>query len=1369
MTTDVQVRPEEAERLVSPEGNAVAASAPVCVVGIGASAGGLDALERFFDNLPRGTGMAFVVVQHLSPDFRSMMDELLARHTELPVRLVEDGETVEANRVYLIPPGKEMIISGGRLLLTERDKQQELSLPIDVFFRSLAQDCGPRAVAIVLSGGGSDGSRGVKAVHEAGGLVIVQDVESAQFDGMPKTARDAGVAEWVLAPHEMPAVLLRHSKSARPGQPLHGASKRVSGTSKGFDAIYEMLETEFGLDFTHYKPSTVTRRIERRLALARAHDIEPYVATLRRERAELDILYGDLLIGVTRFFRNEEAFEALENDVLPELLGRGRRDVPFRAWIAGCATGEEAYSLAITLQEAMARVGERPIKIFATDVHRGSLERAARGVYEAEAVANVSPERLDRYFQRVGHTYQVVPDLRQMIVFAPHNVIKDAPFTRVDMISCRNLLIYLQPPAQQKALSLFHFALNRGGVLFLGPSESPGHLASDYETLDKHWRLYRKFSDVRVPVEARLQPPRPAEARHVGTTANAAAPRYSLSHLLGTYDTLLDEFVPPSLLVNDRGELVHAFAGASRFLKPHDGRQALDVLELVDAELKIVLSGAIRRALAEPAAIVFNGVRVSATAEKTTLHRVTVRRVASSRQRGPLHVLITFHALHAAPVEAAPESTETEFNLDKVSRDQLRALEAELNSTKESLQATIEELEAANEELQASNEELQASNEELQSTNEELQSVNEELYTVNAEHQRKIGELVELTNDMDNLLSSTDIGTIFLDADLNIRKFTPRIAETFNLVPHDVGRSIETFAHTLHHAPLVDELKTCLSTGERVEREIRDVRGRCFFLRILPYRARGNVGGVVLTLIDASGLKAAEDALFHERYLLNSLLFSVPDAICFKDVRGRFIRANHAMGARLRLADPGEAAGKTAYDLMDEATARSQWAAEEAVIRSGEPQTYVLEKRFGKDGVEAWDLVSRLPLRDRAGIVGVIGIYRDVTREKHAEAKIQEAVRRRDQFLAMLSHELRNPLGAIVTATRLLKLIPGSAAPPARILETLERQSGQMARLLDDLLEASRVTQNKIELRRAVVDLGAVTNEAVDAVRGLMEARGLELSVETVPGACYVDGDPARLQQIQVNLLNNAAKYTPCGGHVRLRAAREGSAAVIRVQDDGAGISPNMLESVFDLFVQSSSTLDRSDGGLGLGLTLVRSLVDMHGGTVTAESEGPGKGSQFVVRLPLASPPRDVQTVARSRLPSGPSTTQGAKVVVVEDNEDSRHMLCSLLEHAGFDCKSAGTGLEGLALIDATLPDVAILDVGLPEMDGLELARRIRKDPRHEKVHLLALTGYGQPADRSAACEAGFDGHLVKPVDPDQLVKRLSQAVANHTAAPPSA
>ncbi len=1310
------------------------------VVGIGASAGGLEALQHFFDNIATDTEMAFVVVQHLSPDFKSLMDELLGRHTELPIHLVEDGMQVEAGHVYLIPPKMEMIISQGRLLLSERDRQQELTLPIDVFFRSLAQDCGPRAAAIVLSGTGSDGSRGIRDVHAGGGLVIVQDLDSAQFDGMPRTAQETGVADFILAPQEMPRVLEEHVKRTGQRRPPPRAARTTA-----FSDVYRLLEQEFGIDFTHYKPSTVTRRIERRLRLAQIDDLPQYVAHLRTERSELDTLYRDLLIGVTRFFRNEEVFDILRRNVLAELVRNARPHQPVRVWVAGCATGEEAYSYAILLHELTADVPDRSFKIFATDVHRGSLELAGRAFFGAESLANVSQERKDRYFIRSGSSYQVVPELRQSIVFAAHNVIRDAPFTRVDLVSCRNMLIYLQPTVQQKVLNQFHFALNRGGTMVLGPSESPGALLKDFETIDPHWRIYRKHSDVRTPVDPRLQP-RFIEPRLGPPVVNSPFARYSMSSLLATYDVLLEDYMPQSLLVNERGELVHAFGGASRFLKPRDGRQGLDIVDQVDDQLKPLLIGGLRRALGSPIAVAFKNVRVRLGDEEGS-YNVTLRRVVPRNSEIP-HILISF-----VPVEGVARAAdkETEIDVGQLSRDQLGSLQNELDYTKENLQAAVEQLETGNEELQASNEELMSSNEELQSTNEELQSVNEELYTVNAEYQSKIAQLTELTNDMDNLLASTDIGTIFLDEHLRIRKFTPQIAESFNLLPQDVGRSIEAFTNTIEHPELTADTRRVLATGVRVEREVRDQHGRALFLRILPYRAKGGTAGAVITFVDVTGLKAAEDALFHERYLLNSLMTTVPDAIYFRNTGGKFIRANRAAAARLGVADPASAEGKTPFELAPAATAALFHGQDEDVLRTGNAQHYSLESRGGSEGQMGWELVTRLPLLDIAKkIVGMIGISRDVTAQKQAEEKIREAVRRRDEFLAMLSHELRNPLAAVVTATELLKSDAAKLDGHRPLLEVLDRQSHQMSRLLDDLLDASRVTQNKIELRTTALDLRAVVNDAIEASRGLMAAHGLTMSVAIHPGPLVVSGDASRLQQVCVNLLTNAAKYTPRGGNVKLEVRPEGPDAVVRVCDDGVGIAPAMLDAIFDLFVQSTRTLERAQGGIGVGLTLARSLVEMHGGTLTAQSEGEGCGSTFEVRIPLSTTaigPDGGAPIAK--------VAKGSRIVVVEDNADAREMLCHLLNRSGFDCRSAGDGLEAVALIDAFLPDVAIIDVGLPGIDGFELARRLRAGTRHSGLTLIAVTGYGQKADHRSSLAAGFNAHLVKPVKYDQLSQLL--------------
>jgi two-component system CheB/CheR fusion protein len=831
-----------------------------------------------------------------------------------------------------------------------------------------------------------------------------------------------------------------------------------------------------------------------------------------------------------------------------------------------------------------------------------------------------------------------------------------------------------------------------------------------------------------------------------------------MANLLATYDVLLEDFMPPSLLVNDRNELVHAFGGASRFLKPRDGRQGLEIFDQVDEDLRLILAGGLRRALLSATPIVFKNFRYKSgdSGDEDVMHDVQLRRVSPRNTEVP-HILISFEA-HAGP--AAATEAATEIDLREVSRDQLGVLKAELDYTKDNLQSAIEQLETGNEELQASNEELMSSNEELQSTNEELQSVNEELYTVNAEYQSKIGQLTELTNDMDNLLASTDIGTIFLDEQLRIRKFTPQAADSFALMPHDLGRSIETFTNTMQHPELVADVRQVLATGVRVERDVKDARGRSYFLRILPYRAKGGTSGAVITFVEISGLKAAEDALFHERYLLDSLLTSIPDAIYFRDTRGKLIRANPALAARVGLADAASAIGKTPLEMPDHVTALELHHPDDEVLRTGEPQHYRIERRTRADGAPQWDLATRLPLRGRANeVVGVIGVFRDVTEQKVAEEKNIESVVRRDEFLAMLSHELRNPLASVVTATQLLK--DGTLdSDSTRLVQVVDRQANQMSRLLDDLLEASRVTQNKIEIRKLPMDLRAVVAEAAAAALSMMTASALVFTSSIDHRPLTIEGDAARLQQVCINLLTNAAKYTPHGGSVFLEAVREGTDAVIRVRDTGVGIPPKMLTSVFELFVQSSRSIDRAQGGIGVGLTLARSLIKLHGGTVTAESNGEGTGSLFTVRLPLNVNHIDELEVIKR----GSVIERGTRIALVEDNEDSREMMAMLLARSGFEVKTAADGLAAVELISEFAPHAALVDVGLPGIDGFEVARRVRASTKNQDVTLNALTGYGQQSDRATAILAGFDAHLVKPVRLDQLLA----IIATHEREPRS-
>lgn len=1316
---------------------------PTAVVGIGASAGGLEALEAFFDHVPRDSGLAYVVIQHLSPDFKSLMDELLSRHTQVPIHRVTDGMQVESDAIYLLPPKKEMIISGGQLLLTDKDPSQSLALPIDVFFRSLAQDLGERAVAVVLSGTGSDGSRGVRAVHEAGGLVIVQDPLSAKFDGMPKSALDTGVTDLTLIPESMPDEIL--AILGLPEDRRHHSQKLPVVSEEGLNAIFRMLRDECGIDFSHYKQSTVSRRIERRLQLNQSLDLDDYVRQLRQDPQEVNSLYHDLLIGVTEFFRDAEAFERLEKEIIPQLLNRHDGSEELRVWVAGCATGEEAYSLAILLEEALEhRPKAMTLRIFATDVHRASLEFASAGIYEEDSVARVSPARLDKYFSRRGRFYHVTPELRKSIVFAPHNVIKDAPFTKLDLISCRNLLIYFQPPAQKKVLSLFHFGLKPSGIMFLGPSESPGEIAEEFEPLDVHWKIFRKRRDVRLPTDLRLpMSPGFPQQRAMSVSPTVIGSNSPDVELLRAYDALLEEYVPPSLLLDAHRRLVHTFAGAGRFLSPHDGRASNDILDSVDRELKLVLAGALQRAAKEMLPVSYSGVRVQTSKGEEEL-TVRVHPVAARNSSSP-HMLVSFEDAKPAII---PPGRSQPVDVTQASREQMQSLEVELRYTKENLQATIEELETSNEELQATNEELVASNEELQSTNEELHSVNEELYTVNAEHQRKISQLTQLTNDMDNLLQSIDVGTIFLDRDLCIRKFTPRITEVFHILPQDIGRRLDSFAINIEYDGLVQDVARVFETEVALERQVRDRRGHWHLLRLLPYRLNSSTTGVVLTLVDVDSLKKTE----REWKLMSKVFMDATDPIMIEDFAGRIVHVNDE-AVQVYGWSREELIGNHVELLVPEmehhrASELRKRCRNEASVRNVETV------RRLKSGVHQPVLLTLSLLKDEADQpIAIASIAKDITDRKHAELQCREAIERRDQFLAMLSHELRNPLGAVLNASYVLDrncTTKHSCKSPCKVIE---RQTHLMARLLDDLLDVSRVMQGKIDIRMEPCDLRKAVESALEVVRPQIDGRDQQFIVDVESTPLVVMGDLTRLQQIHVNLLTNAMKYTPAGGHIWLTVRREDQRAVIRVRDSGEGIPTDMLQSIFDLFVQAGGTLDRSDGGMGVGLTLVQKLVELHGGTVAAYSDGPGTGSEFVVQLPLGNPADVVARPAEVE----PEITCCGRILVVEDNADSREMLKALLELHGYQVEAAEDGRKSLEILQKDSFDIALVDIGLPGIDGYEVARRIRKDPRHAEIRLVALTGYGRTADREAVQAAGFDEHLVKPLDQRKLTSVLTK------------
>ena len=889
---------------------------------VGASAGGLLALEQLFASIPSDLGIAFVVVQHLSPEFKSHMKTLLASHTSMKIHSVENGMQVQPNCIYLIPPKMEMVISDGKLLLTEKNEVRSLSHPIDQFLRSLASDVGRYAMGIILSGTGSDGSRGIKNVHDAGGLVMAQDVQSAQFDGMPMNAQSTGSVDLVLPPAGMAEAIVRYVKEGMTPE-MMASEELLAHTSEGFDRIFQLLNQQHSLDFSHYKATTVGRRIQRRIDLLHLESVDAYVELLEQDPGELNDLYKDLLIGVTKFFRDPAAFGILEKDVIPGLLRRLKPGDPIRVWVAGCASGEEAYTIAILLDEALRnREDKHEIKIFATDAHHVSLHTAAKGVYPEESLSELSEERRQRYFNQRRDGFHVARELRGHVVFAPHNVIQDAPFTQMDLVTCRNLLIYLQPAAQQKTISMFHFALKAAGVLFLGPSETPGEIADEFTTINKKWRFYSKRRDVRLPVDTRMPLAlMPNTKPNRLTTPVVATGRVDPS-LLGTYDSLLDRKMPPSFLINEKFEMLHTFGGAEKYLQLKSGRPTLSLVELIDESLRTAVSGAIQHALRKNDVVKYTGIQIHTDQGKQDL-QLTVEPVfdSISKVNNLLVEIETVREPVADPSNTVLSDTlsaDTQsLNMAEMSLERVSSLESELRYSQENLQATIEEMETTNEELQATNEELVASNEELQSTNEELHSVNEELYTVNAESQRQVGEIAQSNEDMDNLLATTRVGVIFLDHELFIRRFTPEIARMFHLVPQDVGRSIEGFAHNLQHDGLVDDLKTVIKTGREIELQVSDRKDNPYIVRMMPYRSSTEqIKGIVLTLIDVGSLHEAKSDLEQFKFMVEA----ATDGMVVADREGKIFYANPVMHDLLGYSDD-ELVGKSIVDinlLLDE-------------------------------------------------------------------------------------------------------------------------------------------------------------------------------------------------------------------------------------------------------------------------------------------------------------------------------------------------------------------------------------------------------------------------------------------------------------------
>jgi two-component system CheB/CheR fusion protein len=875
------------------------------IVGVGASAGGLEAFTGLLRALAPDPGIAMVFVQHLAPQHESALVDLLSAHTTMPVVQVTEGLLVERNHVYVIPPNTQLLISGLELRIAPRPTDRSQYTPIDAFFSSLAMS-GRRLIGVVLSGTASDGSIGINKIKEAGGITIAQSPDSAKYDGMPRAAIATGAIDLVLTPQEIGAKLAHLATRTAIVDPVHAGTPDLAVTDEQLDEIFDILRPASGVDFRHYKLPTIKRRLFRRLTLHRLGDFDDYIRLLRSDGTEVRNLYRDLLIHVTRFFREPESFEAIARDVFPALLERRLRDQPIRVWVSGCATGEEAYSLAIALVEFLARQrAEFRVQIFGTDVSEGAIEHARTGVYQQAIETDVTPDRLRRFFSKHDGGYRVTKMIRDLCIFARQDLTKDPPFSRLDLILCRNVLIYMDQPLQKRLLLVFHYALNPNGFLVLGPAETVGAQATLFSLVDKKHRVHRKRPNAAAPAMAFLDHPASR-----ATVKKEPADLPTVERVLQTEvnRVINDRYAPPAVVIDADMQIVQFRGQTGAFLEPAPGQASLSLLKMAKEGLLYGLRSAVTAARKSRSTVRRSGLRVR-SGKRWLRVDLEVIPLASP---GRIHYLVLFdqHGLRVAePSQDVPAPAEA----GKTARSQLHSLQRELAASREYLQSVIQELEAANEELQSANEEILSSNEELQSTNEELdtakeelQSTNEELNTVNEELHGRNDELSRVNSDLLNLLASVEIAIVIVGSDMRIRRFTPMAERVLNLIPADVDRFIGHINPNIEGASLEQLIAECIDTSSMVEREVQDRQGRWYALRVRPYRNLDNkIDGAVLALFDIDAPKRYEASVRSATALAQTILRASPAAMALVDSTWRIVSANEKFVELLRLRGDG--------------------------------------------------------------------------------------------------------------------------------------------------------------------------------------------------------------------------------------------------------------------------------------------------------------------------------------------------------------------------------------------------------------------------------------------------------------------------------
>ncbi|MGM3306483.1 chemotaxis protein CheB [Anabaena sp. WFMT] len=1362
------------------------------IVGIIASAGGLEAFTQLLEHLPIDTGMAFVLIQHLDPNHQSLLTEILAKTTQMPVHEAHSGITIEPNQVYIIPPNAKMTLEQGILKLVPREKVEGRYRPGDAFLNSLAAEQGNKAISVILSGSDADGTMGTQAIKAAGGITFAQSETSAQFREMPSIAIATGHVDFILSPQEIAKELAKIA--LHPNFTRSVLSPIVQPLIESQDAlltIFTLLQTATGVDFSRYKQTTLKRRLDRRMMLYNLERLEDYVEYLQNHPAEVQALYHEILINVTSFFRDSNAYQALKERVFPSIVKGKSSQLPIRIWVTGCATGQEVYSIAICLLEFLEDVISKPaIQIFATDINEIGIEKARSGIYKQNEITDISPERLRRFFIEVEGGYQISKSIREQCIFARQNLISDPPFSNLDLITCRNLLIYLDSGLQKQLMTIFHYSLKPTGFLMLGNSESAGEFSDLFALVDRKHKIYSKklvatnlnfnFSSGHYPVA------------RVNLDKKMSEKSWDIDDLHKEADQLvLNRYAPVGVLISDNMDILQFRGDTSCYLRPAPGQPSFNLLKMARKGLLEELRTAIHQSKRLNVSVRKENLQIdgSESPRKVNVEVIPVKTpfVVESR-----YFLVLFEDVLSLPEQTVltPENQEQANIVPEIFRfkQELVAAKQELALTQEYLEsmileqeATTQDLKVANEEILSSNEELQSTNEELQTAKEEVQATNEELKTTNEElHSRNL-ELHQVNNDLLNLLSSVNIPILILANDLRIRRFTPTAQQLLNLIPTDVGRPFSDIRSTINVPNLESLLLEVIDTLNVKELEVQDQQGHWYNLRIRPYRTTSNqIDGVVMVLMDIDVIKRSAQQLEQSRNYAEAIVETVPQPLVVIDSSLRVVTANQAFYQTFQISS-----AKTEQQLIFE-LGNGQWnipnlimLLEEIFLKNTRLHDFEVESVFEKIGYRIM-LLNGCKIIQQDNEQMILLAIQDITQQKQfaaeraqllfqeQSARLQAEIsnRAKDEFLSILSHELRNPLNAILGWSQLLRMQNLEADKISLGLEVIERCARVQTQLIEDLLDISRITTGKLRLNNSLIDLVPVIGSSLEVVRLSAEAKNIQITSQIQPGIGKVLGDIDRLQQILWNLFSNAVKFTPEGGRIEVTLKRVDSQAEIRVSDTGIGIANDFLPYVFERFRQADSTKTRAYNGIGLGLSIVRYLVELHGGTVYAESPGEGLGTTIIVRLPLSA------TIQENYLPGdtekfplaeglessvdGLPSLEGLRILVVDDEADMRELLMTMLNKYGAEVTMAASAKDALSIL-TTNPgryDVLLSDIGMINQDGYSLIRQVRSLSAEAggQIPAAALTGYVRNEECQEAYLAGFQMHMAKPIQLDQLV-----------------